>query len=312
MFVSMSPRQPSSLTRRELLVGGVAAGAGALVLAACGKSGSKAPTIALNSGDPGPSLAAIFPSSGQYLYSGAPQRMPLALIDSNGAFLTTGPPTLTFDVIDAQKKPVGQPVSVALHDKGLSKGYYPVEFTFPSPGLYTLSTKVSGAAVTQTVQVDDRSKTVMFGPGQKVPSIATPTVEDHQGVDPICTANPPCPLHQVSLDTALSQHKPIAFLIATPAYCQTAICGPVLDVLVAAQRTFADKVTFIHAEVYKSGAEAAKKGPSATKAPAVDAFHLLFEPSLTLVKADGTVQGRLDTIYDADELQQALTQLTAA
>jgi hypothetical protein len=308
----MSPRPASTLSRRELLVGGVAAGAGALVLAACGKSGSKTPTIALNSGDPGPSLAAIFPSSGQYLYAGAPQRMPLALIDSNGAFLTTGPRTLTFDVTDEQKKPVGQPVTVALHDKGLSKGYYPVALTFPSPGLYTLATKVDGAPATQTVQVDDRSKTVMLGPGQKVPSIATPTVANHQGVDPICTADPPCPLHQASLDTALGAHKPVAFLVATPAYCQTAICGPVLDLLVAAQGAFADKVTFIHAEVYKSGAEAAKKGPSATKAPVVDAFHLLFEPSLTLVKADGTVQRRLDTIYDADELQQALTQLIAA
>lgn len=309
----MPRRSAATLTRRDLLAGGLAAGAGALVLAACGKStkGAGSPTLPLSSGSPGASLVAIFPSDGQYLFSGAPQRMPFALMESSGAFLTTGPRSLTFTVTGANKKAVVEPFEAALHDKGLQKGYYPVTFTFPAPGLYTLSTTMDGQPLTQAVQVDDRSKTVMLGPGQKVPSIATPTVADHEGVDPICTADPPCPLHTVSLDAALSLHKPIAFLIATPAYCQTAICGPVLDVLVGATKAFEDRVTFVHAEVYRSGAEAAKKGPAAQKAPVVDAFHLLFEPSLTLIAPDGTVQSRLDTIYDADELDKALTQLTA-
>lgn len=307
----MPPRTVSALTRRDLLVGGLAAGAGALVLAACGKSGSKAATLPLSAGNGGPSLVAIFPSDGPYLYAGAPQRMPLALVDSSGAFLTSGPRTLSVAVTDAAKKPVGAPVTVPLHDKGLQKGYYPTTFTFPAPGLYTLAATVDGQPLTQAVQVDDRSKVTMFGPGQKAPSLATPTVSDHRGVDPICTADPPCPLHDVSLDAALAQHQPVAFLIATPAYCQTAICGPVLDVLVAARAAFAGKVTFVHAEVYQSGADAAKMGPSAAKTAAVDAFHLQFEPSLTLIRSDGTVQGRLDTIYDADELHQALTQLAA-
>lgn len=313
------PHDPPTIARRSLLAGALGfAGAAALGACSSGKGSSSATTgkLALTSDGPATkdqlSLLQIFPSDVPYAYAGAPQRLNLALGNSEGAFLDTGPPTLRFTITDSAHKPVGAPIDVALHDKDLQKGYYPLVFDPPRPGNYTATARTAGQTLTAAFKVWDKAQVQIPGPGDKMPSLATPTVADHRGVDPICTASPQCPLHTVSLDTALAQRKPVAFLIATPAYCQTAVCGPVLDVLVKASAGFGDRITMIHNEVYRSGAAAAKgrRGQS-NLTPAIEAMKLTFEPSLVLVRPDGTILRRLDTVYDSTELAKGLNDLLA-
>lgn len=62
-------------------------------------------------------------------------------------------------------------------------------------------------------------------------AVPTPTIADARGTNPICTRQPQCPFHNVSLDAALKERRPLVVLFATPARCQTDTCGPVLDVL---------------------------------------------------------------------------------
>src|SRR5438132_1411319 len=83
------------------------------------------------------------------------------------------------------------------------------------------------------------------------PPNPTPTTANHLGVNPICTHDPVCPFHSVSLDQAIGGTRPIALLVSTPAFCQVAICGPVLDLFIKRKATFAAQgITVIHAEVY--------------------------------------------------------------
>ena len=92
-------------------------------------------------------------------------------------------------------------------------------------------------------------------------------------------------------------------VVATPAFCQISICGPVLDVLLDVTADHPD-VRFLHAEVYVDPLTDLD-----LKAPVVDELGLTFEPCLVLVGRDGTVADRLDTIYDTDELSEALARL---
>jgi hypothetical protein len=144
-----------------------------------------------------------------------------------------------------------------------------------------------------------------------MPDLHTPTTADARGVDPICTAEPACPLHAVDLADARLQGKPIALLVSTPAYCQLAICGPVLDVLLDARTPFGESLTSIHVEVYRSAAEVQDDPSQATLAPAVAGLNLAFEPCLFLIAADGRIAKRLDTIFDAVEIREELTALVA-
>jgi hypothetical protein len=192
---------------------------------------------------------------------------------------------------------------VKRYTKGLQRPYWPLVADLTKPGIYTVSTDSGPAVQVQTV---DPSTLPYPKPGGKLPSVPTPTTADTQGVTPICTQTPPCPLHAVSLDQALGSGKPTVLLIATPAFCQTAICGPVLSVLLQAHANFAGKATFIHAEVYKQPQVETK-----TLSPIVQAYGIDFEPSLFLVQADGTVQRRIDVIFDVDEVTEALNHLVA-
>ena len=64
----------------------------------------------------------------------------------------------------------------------------------------------------------------------------TPTFDDARGVDPICTRSPePCPFHDRTLTDVVESGEPVALLISTPGFCQTAICGPVLELLMEAR-----------------------------------------------------------------------------
>ena len=110
------------------------------------------------------------------------------------------------------------------------------------------------------------------------------------------------------LADSLAAHRPVLLLLSTPRYCQTAICGPVLDLLVDAMSTRTD-VDVIHNEVY-ANPDAVASLDQATPAPLVEAYSMVFEPCLFVVAAGGTLVRRLDTIYDRTELRAAISALS--
>ncbi|HEX9260124.1 MAG TPA: hypothetical protein VF855_11350, partial [Acidimicrobiales bacterium] len=152
-----------------------------------------------------------------------------------------------------------------------------------------------------TISVAPKEAVAVPVSGSAMPSLVTPTTADAAGVNPICTAEPACPFHAVSYADALAR-GPVAVLVGTPAHCSTGICGPVLDLLVEAAKKHTT-IGYVHAEVYTDDT---LKVP----APTVQALQLTFEPSLFLVEPGGILNQRIDVIYDADELDAALTALT--
>jgi hypothetical protein len=291
---------PEPLSRRSFL----AAGAGALALAACGGGGDKS---ACTSASASTSAKPAFNLIGFYvadtLVAAAPQRLPFAIADSEGAFIANPPATLDFTIVGPDCKRLGSPITVASHKAGLPRPYYPLVFTPPTPGVYEAHAEVQGKPLFATFQFG--TSTEVPSAGQPMIPFDTPTVANQQGVELLCTRVPACPLHDITLTEALAGKQPVAFLVATPMFCQTAICGPVLDVMLGLKDRF-PQVTFLHSEVYPTQ-QAAQAASSVV--PVVRAYKLTSEPVLFLGKADGTIAERIDTIFDGVELQDALTRL---
>lgn len=286
------------ISRRRLLV----AGAGGLVVAACGGGSSEtATTSTAGAGDGGFTLARVFSPNQP---AGVEVRLPLALADATGALVDDPPFELSVRVAPAEGTDLGDPVVVRRHGEGIPRPYFPLVTTFPEPGNWGIGVELADGATAGTLVSVMAPSELPAVPvvGEQLISVPTPTVDDPRGVDPLCTAVPPCPLHGTSLDTAIGGDRAIALLIATPAFCQTAICGPVLDLLVARQADFADAVTMVHAEVYTD--DSARQTTET-----VMAYGLTWEPSLFLARPDGTITSRLDYTYDSTELDRALTAL---
>jgi len=292
-------------------------GAGALLLAACGDGGGdrSSPRTGGSTTDGEPtssdrSLLAFFDGRST-LVPGRLQRAPFGIGDRDGALVKDGPAALSFTVVDQAKRPVGEPVRVDRHDAGLPRAYYPVPVTVPKAGFYGVTTTVGGERLEAAFEVSPADQVAVPGAGDAMPVLDTPTTAAPGGVDPVCTRQPVCPLHDESLRTALGASRPVALLVSTPAYCQTAICGPVLDVLLSQRDDFAERVTFLHAEVFRNGREVEREGTSAAPTPIMGALSLTFEPCLLLVGSDGRILRRVDVIFDEVELRRSLEELVA-
>ena len=306
----MNPETPHGTDRRSFLrSAGLIGGTGALLavapalLSACGGSPTKSENLTL-SGDPNArNLIGLFNYSGDYLVSTIPQRLPFAIATPEGPPATDGPPTLTMQ-LHRDEQPVGEPIMLDRHADGTPIPYYPLVTTFAEPGIWRITTELDGQESSQNFMVQAPDTVSLRQVGQPMVPVDTPTMSDGRGVTPICTRSPLCPLHNVTLRDALTTGSPVALLISTPMFCQTGVCGPVLDTLVELRAEFPG-ITFVHAEVYNdpnNGGDPAAAGVTET----VRAYGLSFEPSLFVARADGTITTRLDNIFDRGELRTAL------
>lgn len=306
------PGHPRLSRRRFLALG--AAGAGAALLAACGDdegdplrlddqgAGPTAPT-----GPPGgPTLALAQFLAPRTLAAGGEVRIPFSVSDIDGLLPPDRlPGQLELTVVGPADEEVVSGLVVERHDEGLERGYYPLVFEAPEPGVYTARTEHDGDSAEMSVQVHDAGELSVILPGRRLPDVATPTTDDDHGVTPICTREPRCPLHEVSLTSALEEGRPLALLVATPAFCAVAICGPVLDVLLE-EMDAAPEVRFLHAEVYED-----PFNDTETTTEIVGALELHYEPVLVLADATGTVVERLDMIYDRSEVRRSIGRLAS-
>ena len=94
--------------------------------------------------------------------------------------------------------------------------------------------------------------------------------------------------------------KPIVLVFATPALCQSRVCGPVVDVAQQVADEYEGKADFIHMEVY------VENEPSKGIRPQLKAFGLPTEPWTFLVGSDGIIRDRIEGAYGVSELEQAM------
>jgi hypothetical protein len=87
--------------------------------------------------------------------------------------------------------------------------------------------------------------------GERPPRVDTETIASSGGdIKAIDTRDPSDDMHEENFADMLGD-KPVVLLMATPALCQTRVCGPVTDITAQLQEEYGDRATFIHQEVYE-------------------------------------------------------------
>jgi hypothetical protein len=236
------------------------------------------------------------------LFTPGDVRLAVSLSDGQNLLLA-GPASLAgwIETVDGERV---TDVDAVFRNVDIAVPYYEVRATLPTAGFHVLRfTDDDGNGA--SFEVVDASRVVSPVTGTALPPFDTPTVDDHRGVEPFCSLTPePCPLHAVTLTDALKAGKPVAYMVGTPAHCQTGTCAPGLEFLVAEHERLGDAVVMVHADVYADDA--------ATKlAPAVAALGVDYEPIIYFCDATGTVVDRLDGVWDSAELRERLDLLTA-
>lgn len=146
-------------------------------------------------------------------------------------------------------------------------------------------------------------------PGMRAPALKTRTAADvGNDLKQLSSATTPNPaFYRVSLAQAITSGKPTVLLFATPAFCQTRMCGPAYDVVSAAQQQNGDAANFIHVEVYSGLPNPAANGFQLDVA--MKAFGLTTEPWVFLIDKNGVISWRVEGPVTAGEIEQHLKPL---
>jgi len=138
--------------------------------------------------------------------------------------------------------------------------------------------------------------------GQKPPAINTLTAGEVSSISQIDTRIPPDDMHSDDFANVLGK-KPVVLLFATPALCQSRVCGPVTDIAEQVKSQYGDKVAFIHQEIYNNNR--INDGPR----PQMTAFHQSTEPWAYVIDRTGKVSTVLQGPFSVQELQSAVQKV---
>lgn len=184
---------------------------------------------------------------------------------------------------------------------------YKTNVNFPSDGEWRIAAMVrqDGKVTTTLLPSAEVGRfTKVPKVGQKAPLIHTPTPADVGGdLSKITTRIPPDTQNKVDYADVLGK-EPIVLLFATPQFCVSRVCGPVVDVAEQLKQLYGDKVAFIHMEIYKDN------DPNKPVRPQVQAFHLPTEPWLFAIGRNGKIEDEIDGAFGVEELTRVVKGLT--
>ena len=146
--------------------------------------------------------------------------------------------------------------------------------------------------------------------GQRAPRTHTPTKASVAGdLRKIDTRTPPDTMHDVDFADVVGK-RPAIIVFATPALCQSRVCGPVVDIAEQVKAEHKDDVAFIHQEIYKdnrirTGCVPLKRPASQCFTSAYNAWHLPTEPWAFAIDRRGRIAARLEGAFSVRELEQA-------
>jgi hypothetical protein len=187
-----------------------------------------------------------------------------------------------------------------LEDVGKGQRVYVTNLDIPGPGKYFLLAEPVGGTRIQgvgNVVVEDRTKSPAIGT-RAFPS-KTPTLDDAP-VEQLTTRNPPDTEQlRVSVADALARKEPFVVVFATPKFCQSRTCGPVVDIVDAVRRRTTG-VRFIHVEIYE------ENNPALGVNRWVQEWKLPTEPWVFLVGRDGRIEAKFEGAVSERELEAAV------
>jgi hypothetical protein len=184
---------------------------------------------------------------------------------------------------------------------------YVAHLTLPEPGTYWLVAEPEGGskpvqAVGNVVVKDSSVPNI----GDPAPASDTPTLASTGGdLAKVSTSKSPDEsLYRYSVADSIRAQVPFVVTFATPEFCSSRTCGPVVDVVSDVASRYEEKgIRFIHAEVYKGN------DPANGFNRWMEEWHLQTEPWTFVVGADGKIVDRFEGTVSSLELEAALDAL---
>jgi hypothetical protein len=180
-------------------------------------------------------------------------------------------------------------------------GMYLGWLTFDRPGVWEIEATPDGADPLPLLPVSVGEEASTPAPGDPAPPSQTVTAADAPLAEITTDTDPDPRFYELSIAEAVTSGRPSVIAFATPRFCTSQVCGPMMDILRAAAPAFPD-VNWVHVEVYSNLDDPA----NLEVVPAVEEWGLPTEPWVFVVDADGVVTDRFEGVVTAAEITAAL------
>lgn len=304
-----------------------AAIAAVLLVAACSTSASPAPSgspstspAASASGAAGPSVYPVIISSEQYVGS---NRFVFSFVDLDNRPAASPDRPVSISAYPSSGGPSAAVMADATFMWSIpdALGAYRSTIAFGEPGPWTIefaTSAPSGPTEIIRFSLDVKAEASAVLIGDAAPAVKTPTLADVGGdIGRISSdTDPDAAFYEVSVDAALAAGEPFVLVFATPAFCTSSACGPMLETVKAVAMDH-PTTRVINVEPYELTVADGQLTPVLGESgfpkpvPAVDAYGLLSEPWLFAVGADGLVTASFEGIVAEEELRSAFEALAA-
>jgi hypothetical protein len=263
-------------------------------------------------------LAALWKESAQSValipgtqdYSPGRIRISFLVVDNRARVIA--PPTARVWIARSLDARPFQQTTARLEDVGVpgvstgadSPTIYVAHLRVPSPGKYVVLARPNGnVSIGGIRDLTVRNEPLAPAIGARAYRSKTPTLASTGGnVKKLTTSVPPDrSLLRYSIADSLAKRVPFVVTFATPRYCASRVCGPVVDVVERVRRTFAGSgIRFIHVEIYKNN------DPRQGRNQWVEQWHLPSEPWTFLVGRDGLIKARFEGSVSIGELRSTI------
>ena len=112
-------------------------------------------------------------------------------------------------------------------------------------------------------------------------------------------------LNELTVAEAVATGKPVLVAIATPAYCESRFCGPLMEaVVVPLWEEFGGEVQFVHVEPYEL--EAVRATGRLVAIPLLEDWQLQTEPWIFIAARGGAVTAKFEGVASLADVRAAL------
>lgn len=242
-----------------------------------------------------------------------PNRIAFGILDGNSNPVRLPEARATFVYLDSQPiTPRARATAVFRQWPAGAAGVYVANVEFDRAGQWGIIAEVTGEdGTTRTGDAGFLVNEQSLAPaiGATVPASRHKTARDVADLREITTSPFPDPdLYQLTIAEALDTGRPTVVTFATPAFCQTATCGPQVAVVTSVKERHKGRADFIHVEAFDLVLEDGGAGRGPLSHVLVE-WGLPSEPFTFILDADGLVASKFQGFVNEDELESALASV---